>query len=304
MAWIESHQELGQHPKLKRLARALGVNRVQAVGHLHYLWWWATDYAQSGQLSGFAAWEIADAALWDDDPDAFVAALTETGFLDADGALHDWGEYAGRLIERRAADAERKRSARRKSDPTPTDGAPQDDETTSGGRPADVPTPSVVTVPNRTVPNQTEPPAGETTPQPPTPPKPRAAPKRTPAAPGAVAPSSEPYRLFQALCEETDADEAAASASLKGKQCAIAKRLLVEHDEGQVRRCLRYLRSQHWRTGLIDLGTVESQIGAWVLAGEPATEGAPRAPTPLRGTERRRQQTDDIAAFLAIADGG
>ena len=54
MAWIESHQELANHPKTKRFKRALGISTPQAIGHLHLLWWWALDYAQDGSLAAFS----------------------------------------------------------------------------------------------------------------------------------------------------------------------------------------------------------------------------------------------------------
>lgn len=115
MAWIESHQELGSHPKTLKLARILGVSRAAAVGHLHFLWWWALDYSQEGNLNRFEALDIAIGGEWESDPETFVDALVRAGFLDqtSDGlAVHDWDQYGGRLQERRAKDAERKRTTR------------------------------------------------------------------------------------------------------------------------------------------------------------------------------------------------
>lgn len=112
MAWIESHQELGAHPKLGRLARALGVSRPTALGHLHLLWYWALDYAPSGDISRYRASEIARAAEWEGKPGVFTKALRDAGFLDPGQVIHDWPDYAGKLIERRRADAARKRAER------------------------------------------------------------------------------------------------------------------------------------------------------------------------------------------------
>lgn len=114
MAWIESHQAVGGHPKTKRLARLLGVSLPAAVGHLHYLWWWALDFAQDGNLSKYDAYDIKDATLWEGDENVMLEALVETGFIDEidEGLfLHDWEEYAGKLLERRAKDRARKREA-------------------------------------------------------------------------------------------------------------------------------------------------------------------------------------------------
>lgn len=122
MAWIESHQTLGNHPKLIRLAATLKIQKAQAVGHLHYLWWWALDYAPSGDLAKITHHEIADASKWDGDPKAFQDALMKCGWLEEDFKLHDWYEYAGRLIDARKRDAKRKRDIRRTSGGHPADG--------------------------------------------------------------------------------------------------------------------------------------------------------------------------------------
>lgn len=154
MAWIESHQELGRHPKALKLTRLLkaeqpGTALPAVVGYLHFLWWWAMDFAQDGSLARYDAYEIAEAAQWNGDAQAFLDALIEAGFIDRKGddlTLHDWDEYAGKLLERRAKDRERKRTAaeeakRERGTPNNSDGKP-----TERGR-----TPSL---PNLTQPNQ------------------------------------------------------------------------------------------------------------------------------------------------------
>jgi hypothetical protein len=112
MAWIESHQELKDHPKTRKLARQLGITVPAAIGHLHCLWWWALEYAQDGDLSVYDAEDIADAAMWEGESSAFTDGLIKAGFIDsADDTdaitIHDWMEYAGRLVtsRRRKADA-------------------------------------------------------------------------------------------------------------------------------------------------------------------------------------------------------
>jgi hypothetical protein len=124
MTWIESHLELGQHPKTRRLARKLGISLPQAVGHLQYLWWWAMDYAADGDLTRYEAGDIADAMLWEGDAQELVDCLVDAAFLDvSDGALtvHDWASYGGKWIAKRTSDAQRKDRAR-----------------TSSGHPADI----------------------------------------------------------------------------------------------------------------------------------------------------------------------
>lgn len=121
MAWIESHQELRGHPKLARLARLLGVSKPVAIGHLHLLWWWALDHAEDGDLSAYEAADLADACEWEGEPEALVKALISCGPGDTAGfvdevegrwVLHNWWQYAGKLVARRQADRERKRSDR------------------------------------------------------------------------------------------------------------------------------------------------------------------------------------------------
>lgn len=153
MAWIESHQEVGRHPKTKKLARLLGVSLPAAVGHLHYLWWWALDFAQDGTLEKFDNYDLADAMQWDGDPDALVEALISSGYIDDtdDGLMiHDWGEYAGKLLERRAKDRARKRAAAEAA------GVPQNFRRNSNGKDEESEeTPSASFVTNQpTVPNQ------------------------------------------------------------------------------------------------------------------------------------------------------
>jgi len=111
MAWIESHDNLKDHPKTRRAARLLGVSVPTIIGHLHLLWHWCLSYADDGDLSGYDAADIAEAVMWDGDPDQFIEALIncgpagKAGFLerDAQGRLlvHDWHEYAGKLIAKR-----------------------------------------------------------------------------------------------------------------------------------------------------------------------------------------------------------
>lgn len=159
MAWLQSHQSLGQHPKLRRLSALLGVSKAQAVGHLHYFWWWCLEYAPSGDLVKYQEIDIAFAAEWPGDVADFIEAMESAGFIERGEhgwLVHDWRDYAGRLLERREADARRKAARRTQTSAS----RPADVQRTSGGHVADMsgrPTDAGSTVPNRTVPNRTEP---------------------------------------------------------------------------------------------------------------------------------------------------
>jgi len=157
MAWIESNQEVGRHPKTKKLARLLDISVVTAVGHLHYLWWWALDFAQEGVLTKFDECDISEACMWEGDVKIFVDSLIAAGFIDkneSDLSIHDWYEYAGRLIERRQSDADRKREERDKRKKA-SNKAPK--KKTSVGHPTDVQGKSTDVLRNSTVPNPTVP---------------------------------------------------------------------------------------------------------------------------------------------------
>ena len=149
MSWIESNQEVGRHPKTKKLARLLEVSVVTAVGHLHYLWWWAMDFAQDGYIGKYDDFDIAEACLWAGDHQSFVEALLQSGFVDKTESgllIHDWFEYAGRLIIqkeiKREKTNERVKRFRDKSGKTCN---------------ADVTLCNAPTVPNLTVPDPTVP---------------------------------------------------------------------------------------------------------------------------------------------------
>jgi hypothetical protein len=116
VAYIESHQEISRHFKTKQCARTLGISVPAMVGHLHILWHWCLSFAQDGDLTRHSVEVISDEAMWEGDPQHFVGALIECGFIDKedDGTLfiHDWEDYGGKLIERRNANAARMRKVR------------------------------------------------------------------------------------------------------------------------------------------------------------------------------------------------
>lgn len=113
MAWIAVYQGIARHRKTVKLASLLDIPRMSAVGHMISLWHWAIDNAPDGDLSGLSDEMVAMAAEW---PEAtgpfFVQAIKQAGFVDPDGMLHNWMDYAGKLIDRREADAKRKRETR------------------------------------------------------------------------------------------------------------------------------------------------------------------------------------------------
>jgi hypothetical protein len=121
-----------------------------AIGHLHLLWWWALEYTRDGDLSGFDDEEVAIACVWEGEPAALRAALIGAGFLDACGAIHDWDDYAGKLLDQRKANAEKQARWRNRNRLSSIEADNRDVTVTEPSRTA-------ATVPNPTVPNPTRP---------------------------------------------------------------------------------------------------------------------------------------------------
>lgn len=111
MAWIELHQELVEHKKMDRLVRETGVERATALGRLCILWLWALGHRPDGDLSDLDAARLGRIlGLGPRKAAAFLEGLVASGFLDREGqrlAIHDWQDYAGRLLESRRKNIER-----------------------------------------------------------------------------------------------------------------------------------------------------------------------------------------------------
>lgn len=165
MAWIEAHQGLANHIKTIKLRKILRIKKIEAIGILFLLWWWAMDNAPSGDLSELDDADLAEIVEYKTrGKPTTMEALIEAGFIDENKHIHDWDDYIGKLVERRKTDAERKRNARggSKSVPRTSDGHPTDIPRTAAGHPEAVQRMSGVTVPYRTEPYRTEPKEGIT----------------------------------------------------------------------------------------------------------------------------------------------
>ena len=109
------HQSVWTHRKTLTLAAELNLELIYAAAHLIHLWTWALDNAPDGELTGLADKVIAFGAGWTSNSETFVKAAIASGWLDeADGRLsiHDWYNYAGRLLEKKKANADRMKRAR------------------------------------------------------------------------------------------------------------------------------------------------------------------------------------------------
>ena len=138
MAWLQVHQTLKDHRKLFDAADELEVSPPHMMGLLVSFWMWALDNAPSGGLDGITPRMIARAAQWEGPAEKLTAALIRAGWLDEkdDGQLeiHDWYEYAGKLIDQRQA--EKERSQRRRSATAGSSDGTGNDRQTTDGQPA------------------------------------------------------------------------------------------------------------------------------------------------------------------------
>lgn len=176
MAWIQVHQQLKDHRKLLAAADELEIEPAHMLGLLISFWLWALDNAPSGSLEGISNRMIARAAQWSGEPDVFVAAMAHAGLLDEEAPgnleIHDWYEYAGKLIDQR--EAEKNRSRRRRA--AAGAASPSDDRRTTAGQPPDDQQKTAgrvdQTIPDQTIPKQSTPTKGDPPPNPQTETKP------------------------------------------------------------------------------------------------------------------------------------
>ena len=163
MAWLEIHQALPTHKKLLAASDSLGVRPAPLLGHLVCFWLWALDNAPDGDLSGLNETMISRAAQWTKSSKRFVDVLVAVRFLDSvDGSylIHDWEDYAGKLIDQRNRNKRRQQTYReRLRNATPNGDIPVTSPLPSGLHNEDVTVTSQprngATVPDHTVPDST-----------------------------------------------------------------------------------------------------------------------------------------------------
>jgi hypothetical protein len=96
--WIESHQDLEGHPKLLDLCNKTGWSIDEAIGKLHRLWWWTLRYAEDGNLSRYKPSQFLVRLNEKLSPEELYKILQETNFIEKNGLIHDWMDYAGRYL--------------------------------------------------------------------------------------------------------------------------------------------------------------------------------------------------------------
>ena len=97
MGWFKVEGTTADHRKMRKLARRLGCNVLEARGVMLGLWCRVVDEAPDGDLDGWDAEDVAVASGWPGDEDALVDAMLAVGLLDEEDGrwlIHDWMEYA------------------------------------------------------------------------------------------------------------------------------------------------------------------------------------------------------------------
>lgn len=138
MLWIKSYQATDRDPKTRKFCRATGLDTPTAVGSLHMFWWWALDWAPSGDISKYEAIDIAEAVHFKGDPEVLLQAMIDAEYVAKTMVGHEivnWHEIGGQIIEARKKDALRKAEARKKREDKKAN--PSDVQRTSTGQESD-----------------------------------------------------------------------------------------------------------------------------------------------------------------------
>lgn len=91
------------HPKTLDLAARLGIELPTVIGHLELLWAFTGKKSPRGDVGKWPVGAIARACYWMGDPQAFMAALVDAGFVDEHPVdkyvIHDWADHAPRWVK-------------------------------------------------------------------------------------------------------------------------------------------------------------------------------------------------------------
>lgn len=112
MAWLEIHTVLPRHRKNLGLARDLRLKSEWTMGNLIALWLTVLEQQEDGDLSKWSDDLIAESGGFQAKGPQIVELLYKHGLLDRDTRLvHDWLEYAGKLLKSKYASGKAKKVA-------------------------------------------------------------------------------------------------------------------------------------------------------------------------------------------------
>lgn len=106
MSWIKVRTDLKEDPKVFRLAKMGGVDRLTIVGRMWALWVWTDAHAVDGRVDGAAASDVDEIC----DCVGFAESLRQVGWLDVgDGfiALPKHERHNGETAKERALKTQR-----------------------------------------------------------------------------------------------------------------------------------------------------------------------------------------------------
>jgi hypothetical protein len=90
------------HPKTLDLAARLNVELPTAIGMLELLWAFTGKKAPQGNIGKFPDGAIARSCYWMGDPQVFIDALIDAGFVDEHQThglcIHDWADHCPRWV--------------------------------------------------------------------------------------------------------------------------------------------------------------------------------------------------------------
>jgi len=89
----------------------------------------------------------------------------------------------------------------------------------------------------------------------------------------------KPFDLWEAFCGATGRDYKTSTSKAKDIALRDAKLLVADGiTVDDVVRCVAFMQTQRWRSGLITFGHMVTAIGDWRMAGKPAAETARASP--------------------------
>lgn len=157
--WIRSDSSIQADPMLWELAETLEISEAEAIGHLHLFWWWAVETLPTeGDISDCSPRVIARAAGWTGDATKFYTALSDFGWILADGdaiKIARW-EQIGKSREIARKDKERKSKSIFEEHPQKFRGNSAETPRKDCGKPSEFRESSDATKQNKTKQNITE----------------------------------------------------------------------------------------------------------------------------------------------------
>ena len=137
--WTKVETVLPRHPKTKALARLWQTHPYMVCGFLLATWDYMLEHQPDGNLFAVPDAELEELAKPCLERAVGVVdvprdVLVTSGWVERDGYWHDWNEYAGALVERRAKERDRKCNYRNQKT-IASESVPRDKRGTTRGRP-------------------------------------------------------------------------------------------------------------------------------------------------------------------------